>query len=236
MRHLFSGGLAAAALGTALVVAGAMPASAQVARFQPNFATVIDTNNSELFTLVRKRGGGGGGRASRGGRGGGGYGRGGRGGGRAFVRSGGRGDRGGIRARSNRGSISRNARRNDARVMRASRNDSDRVSRASRSGDRIDRSDRRRFDRADRRRWDRWDRRRWANRWHHRHHSGYWRDYAYWGSGIGLGLALTAPYYAYRPVYYTVEDWETYCRNTYESYDPVSRTYLGFDSLRHSCP
>jgi hypothetical protein len=29
---------------------------------------------------------------------------------------------------------------------------------------------------------------------------------------------------------------DTYCRQTYRSYDPRSGTYLGLDGLRHSCP
>ena len=59
MHHVISGGLVAAALGTALIVAGAFPASAQ-----PAFAGNSDSN---LLTLVRGGGGGGGGGGGHGG-------------------------------------------------------------------------------------------------------------------------------------------------------------------------
>jgi hypothetical protein len=61
MRHVLSGGLTAAALGTALLVLGAHSASAQIARPQP---LVADSNDSGLLTLVRGGGGGGGGGGS----------------------------------------------------------------------------------------------------------------------------------------------------------------------------
>ena len=65
MHHVISGGLVAAALGTALIVAGAFPTSAQAA-----FAT--GNSDSNLLTLVRGGGGGGGGLGGGGGHGGGG--------------------------------------------------------------------------------------------------------------------------------------------------------------------
>ena len=72
MRNLMSGGLVAAALGTALLAAGAFPASAQVAR--PQSALATGGENSDLLTMVASRGGGGGGGGGgvRGGGGGGG--------------------------------------------------------------------------------------------------------------------------------------------------------------------
>ena len=51
MRNVLSSGLVAAALGTALIVAGAFPASAQVARPQLGLAT--SNSDSNLLTLVR---------------------------------------------------------------------------------------------------------------------------------------------------------------------------------------
>src|SRR4051812_1749302 len=111
MRNIFSGGLAAAALGTALIVASAFPASAQ---------TGFTTGNSDsgLLTLVRGGGGGGGGHGGGGGGhgggghgggfGGGGFGGGGHGGGGHFGgghigMSGGRGfHNGGFRGRGDR--------------------------------------------------------------------------------------------------------------------------------------
>ena len=68
MRNVLSGGLIAAALGTALMVAGALPASAQIARPQ---SALANDDNSGLLTLVKNEkggGGGGGGRVSSGGR------------------------------------------------------------------------------------------------------------------------------------------------------------------------
>src|SRR6266403_142437 len=32
------------------------------------------------------------------------------------------------------------------------------------------------------------------------------------------------------------EDADGYCMQTYQSYDPASGTYLGYDGLRHPCP
>ena len=51
MRNVPSSGLMAAALGTALIVAGAFPASAHVARPQSGLAT--SNGDSNLLTLVR---------------------------------------------------------------------------------------------------------------------------------------------------------------------------------------
>jgi hypothetical protein len=64
MHHVISGGLVAAALGTALIVAGAFPASAQAAPASGN-------SDSNLLTLVRGGGGGHGGGGGRHGGGGG---------------------------------------------------------------------------------------------------------------------------------------------------------------------
>ena len=73
MRHVISGSLIAAALGTALIVAGIFPASAQVARPQSALATGA-IGSADLLTLVQNRdrggrdgGGRSGGRAERGG-------------------------------------------------------------------------------------------------------------------------------------------------------------------------
>lgn len=58
MRNVISGGLIAAALGTALIVAGALPASAQDA--SPQLGLAGSSSGSNLLTLVRGGGGGGG--------------------------------------------------------------------------------------------------------------------------------------------------------------------------------
>jgi hypothetical protein len=62
MRNVLSGGLIAAALGTALMVAGALPASAQIARPQSALAT---GDNGGLLTLVKNEKSGGGNRVER---------------------------------------------------------------------------------------------------------------------------------------------------------------------------
>lgn len=77
------------------------------------------------------------------------------------------------------------------------------------------------------------------------------------GIGIGAGIiggaiigsALAAPYY-HRPYYYYPaprvyyppppvvyrDDSHAYCFSRFRSYDPVTRTYLGYDGYRHACP
>ena len=69
-------------------------------------------------------------------------------------------------------------------------------------------------------------------------------------AGVLLGGAIAGPYYysgyppypyysrAY-PVYgpYTPGDPATaYCLRRFRSYDPYTRTYLGYDGYRHPCP
>ena len=219
MRDVLSGGLVAAALGAAMAVAGAFPASAQVAR--PHSALAAGGDSSDgLLTLVqdRNRGGGGGGGAMRGGGGGG------RGDGGGAMRGGGRGDGGGF---------GRGASRGQDFGMRARGGNDYRVSRA---------------DRSEGRRWNRDYPRRWSNnngRYRYGYRYGYPRyGYGYgYGSGLGVGLALSAPYYATTPYYgydrgYYAggDDDVAYCINRFQSYDPASRTYLGYDGFRHTCP
>jgi hypothetical protein len=93
-------------------------------------------------------------------------------------------------------------------------------------------------------------------------HGGYYRDGGIVGDGLGLagagiGLAgaivggaivgATHPYgynrydsgYDYAPGYaapYAGGNEVDYCQQRFRSYDPASRTYRGFDGLRHSCP
>ena len=72
------------------------------------------------------------------------------------------------------------------------------------------------------------------------------------GVGLGIGLAtgaiiggaLASPYYydpySYAPptrVYDGAPDNSiAYCMQRFRSYDPASRTYVGYDGLRHPCP
>lgn len=191
MCRFVSGGLAAATLGTVLMVAGALPVSAQVAR--PQSALAIG-DNSDLLTLVQQRG-------DRGGRGGGDrVGRSGGDGGGAvrMERRGGRGDNVGIRARADRGQVMRGSRDSNVRIARHRGN------------------------------WNNHNRHRWSNNWR-------WRR-NHWGSGVAVGLAFGAPYYAYDRGYYGGGDAVAYCMERFQSYNPASGTYLGYDGFRHPCP
>jgi hypothetical protein len=94
--------------------------------------------------------------------------------------------------------------------------------------------------------------------WHgggwHRHGGGFWPGVAA-GAAIG-GLGSYAYYgggYYNDPGYYADDgyyddgatvavvpdsggDSSAYCAQRYQSYDPASGTYLGYDGLRHPCP
>ena len=80
------------------------------------------------------------------------------------------------------------------------------------------------------------------------------------GAVIGGALASSYPYYGYGSDYYDTgyyddpgfygdaavvaavpapvggDDAVAFCMQTYQSYDPASGTYLGYDGLRHPCP
>jgi hypothetical protein len=80
------------------------------------------------------------------------------------------------------------------------------------------------------------------------------------GAVIGGALASSYPYYGYGSDYYDTgyyddpgfygdaavvaavpapvggDDAVAYCMQTYQSYDPASGTYLGYDGLQHPCP
>lgn len=77
--------------------------------------------------------------------------------------------------------------------------------------------------------------------------------YRYGGSGVAAGVigglaagaliggaiaAQQAPVYAApAPVYAAPDaDGVAYCMQRFQSYDPQSGTYLGYDGLRHPCP
>jgi BA14K-like protein len=73
---------------------------------------------------------------------------------------------------------------------------------------------------------------------------GYRRGWGGLGVGLGIGLAagaliggaLTAPYYygtAPGAYYGAPGDSVAYCMQRFQSYDPASGTYLGYDGLRH---
>jgi hypothetical protein len=102
-----------------------------------------------------------------------------------------------------------------------------------------------------------------GNHWRGGHWNGGWRHRGGFGPGFAAGVAIgSAPYwgsgyddYAYSPDYafddsYAVDDGEVYeaapvtsggsddqyCMQRYQSYDPDSGTYLGYDGERHPCP
>jgi hypothetical protein len=64
--------------------------------------------------------------------------------------------------------------------------------------------------------------------------------------GIIGGIIAAQPrgpvYYEEGPVYYEDEFYpdldaaEAYCARRFKSWDPISRTYLGYDGRRHPCP
>jgi BA14K-like protein len=62
-----------------------------------------------------------------------------------------------------------------------------------------------------------------------------------WGPGIVAGAIVGgAPgYYAPGPGYATGDSGgndDAYCSERFRSYDPSSRTYMGYDGQRHPCP
>lgn len=66
----------------------------------------------------------------------------------------------------------------------------------------------------------------------------YWRNGCYLQQPDGTWIAVAPQYcgpvvYQPRPV---VDSATAYCMQRFRSYDPVSRTYLGYDGLRHPCP
>jgi hypothetical protein len=98
----------------------------------------------------------------------------------------------------------------------------------------------------------------WNGGYRYRHRGGGFIPGAVAGAVIGGALASSYGYYGYGgPDYYAYyddpyyyddaavvaaapapvgDDAVAYCMQTYQSYDPASGTYLGFDGLRHPCP
>ena len=70
-----------------------------------------------------------------------------------------------------------------------------------------------------------------SRRYHHRHHhDGF--PLAAGIIGFALGAAVANSYSA--PAYYGGSNSD-YCARKYRSWDPYSRTYLGYDGRRHAC-
>jgi len=79
---------------------------------------------------------------------------------------------------------------------------------------------------------------RYAYRYGDRYRYGYW---PYLGWGLAVGALAAWPYYdgydyGYYDGYGYGDAGVAYCMRRFRSYDPVSRTYLGYDGRRHSCP
>ncbi|MFN3521121.1 MAG: BA14K family protein [Phenylobacterium sp.] len=53
--------------------------------------------------------------------------------------------------------------------------------------------------------------------------------------GFALGAAIVGSMEQAEHARTADESWDDYCRRKYRSYDPRSRTYLGYDGLRHYC-
>lgn len=76
----------------------------------------------------------------------------------------------------------------------------------------------------------------WDHRWRRR---GTYYYYVYdWG--YDPWFAWGVPVFPYYEEYYdfppVTDDAIAECKRRFRSYDPVSRTYLGYDGLRHPCP
>jgi hypothetical protein len=238
MRDIISAGLAAAALGTALTVAGAFPASAQVAR--PQSALAVGTGNSDILTVAGRRGGGGGGGGGfRGGGGGGGFAMRGGGGGNFAMRGG--GGNFGMRSGVNR-SFARNNSFRAAGIDRGRRFSSNNWNNNN------------------------WRFRRHNNGgcWGCGFGAGVALGY---GLGYGLGYPYYGYGYGYGyPAYYGYNDYGygdygyggygyssgygygdyasigngdnavAYCMSRFRTYKPATGTYTGNDGRQHSCP
>jgi hypothetical protein len=81
-------------------------------------------------------------------------------------------------------------------------------------------------------------------------------DHGHWhhGPDVGFGFSFGGPYYGYDGYYapgyaydygepdygpppdYADNNAEAYCAARFRSYDPVTRTYTGYDGVQHPCP
>lgn len=75
----------------------------------------------------------------------------------------------------------------------------------------------------------------WDGPYHHRRHHSY--NYGYYhdeGGAVALGIiGLVAGAMIANGIHHP--RGVSYCAQRFRSWDPVSRTYLGYDGLRHSC-
>jgi hypothetical protein len=55
---------------------------------------------------------------------------------------------------------------------------------------------------------------------------------------VGAAVSAVAPRFYNQPAYYnqSTDPGVNYCIRRFRSYDPYSRTYLGYDGYRHPCP
>ncbi len=82
------------------------------------------------------------------------------------------------------------------------------------------------------------------DRWAHRHHRR-WREHEHHDDdssslaagiiGFALGAAIVGSQAQAEHARTADERWDDYCSKKYRSYDPRSKTYLGYDGVRHYC-
>ncbi|WP_407123367.1 BA14K family protein [Bradyrhizobium sp. STM 3561] len=72
--------------------------------------------------------------------------------------------------------------------------------------------------------------------WHHDWHRPYWHRHYGPGAAVVGGLAAGALIGSAIANSEGRADASAYCAQRYESYDPASGTYLGYDGARHPCP
>jgi hypothetical protein len=85
--------------------------------------------------------------------------------------------------------------------------------------------------------WNNNNRSRWSNNWRGRRHYGNNNGVGFgFAAGALLGSAIASQPRYYQPYAYAEGDAVAYCMSRYQSYDPASGTYLGFDGYRHPCP
>ena len=53
--------------------------------------------------------------------------------------------------------------------------------------------------------------------------------------GFALGAAIVGSQQEAEHARTADESWDSYCARRYRSYDPRSRTYMGYDGVRHYC-
>jgi hypothetical protein len=88
------------------------------------------------------------------------------------------------------------------------------------------------------------NRHRWRDddyrRWYHRHDHDFDDDELAAGifglaAGALFGAAIAGASQPQAPVVVNSQEWFAYCTNRFQSFDPATGTYLGYDGERHPC-